>query len=139
MTKVISTLGLSLAASACARPGGAPPPTTAKDAREPASVAIEYEVTRKGEGDGGALHGRTSVDARHEPCVEHRLRGREELCFETRERNDGSFDVQVKYREDVPDGTSIHWEPLLRVARGGTVIADVSGAGWSREVRLKVD
>jgi hypothetical protein len=143
MTSTMMKLPLAavaFAASACAHPAStAPPPQSAKDAREPASVAIEYEVTRKGADEGVVLRGRTTVDGRHEPGVEHNAHDREELRFATRERNDGSFDLEMKYRETTPDGTTIRWEPVLRVARGGTANADVSGAGWSREVRVKVD
>jgi hypothetical protein len=137
--KVIPVVGLALFAGACARPAAMRPPVAEKDAHEPASVALEYEVTRKGDADAVVLHGRTSVDGRHEAFVEHNSRDREELRFAARERNDGSFDVEMKYRESTPDGTTIRWEPVLRVARGGTVNADVAGAGWSRQVQLKAE
>jgi len=112
---------------------------SSKDMHEPASVALQYEVTRKGEDNGVVLSGRTSIDARHEAAIEHNARDREELRFAAHERNDGSFDVEMKYREIAPDGTSITWQPVLRVARGGTATADIAGAGWSRGVRVKVD
>ena len=111
---------------------------TAKPAHEPASVTLEYEVTRK-EDNGVVLSGRTSVDATHEAAVAHDARDHEELRFAARERGDGTFDVGVRYREVAPDGTSIRWEPTLRVARGATASVDVAGSGWSRGLRVKLD
>jgi len=140
-TMVIPMVAVSLLSGGCAHPTAvAPPPMeSSKDMHEPASVALQYEVTRKGEDNGVVLSGRTSIDARHEAAIEHNARDREELRFAAHERNDGSFDVEMKYREIAPDGTSITWQPVLRVARGGTATADIAGAGWSRGVRVKVD
>jgi len=112
---------------------------SATGAREPASVVLEYEVTRKGEGDGVVLHGRTSVDGRHEAFVEHSARDREQLQL----RGARAERRLVRRRDEVPREhprrTTIRWKPVLRVARGGTVNADVAGGGWSREVRVKVE
>jgi hypothetical protein len=131
-------LACLVAAGGCTR-GAAAAPASAKDAREPASVAIEYEVARKGDDNAVLLRGRTSIDARHEAGVEHHARDREDLRFAARERNDGSFDVEMRYRESTPDGTDIRWEPVLRVARGTTASADVAGNGWARTVSVKVE
>jgi hypothetical protein len=76
---------------------------------QPANVALEYEVTRKGEDNGVILSGRTSIDARHEATIEHNARDHEELRFAAHERNDGTFDVEMKYREVAPDGSNIKW------------------------------
>jgi hypothetical protein len=137
-TMVIPMVAVSLLAGGCAHPAAAAPPETAKPAHEPASVTLEYEVTRK-EDNGVVLSGRTSVDATHEAAVAHDARDHEELRFAARERGDGTFDVGVRYREVAPDGTSIRWEPTLRVARGATASVDVAGSGWSRGLRVKLD
>jgi hypothetical protein len=136
---VIAMAILSCTACACAHPAAAAPLASPRDAHEPASVAIEYEVSRKGDSEGTLLRGRTSIDGRHEAAIEHSARDREELRFAARERNDGSFDVEMKYRESGPDGTNILWEPVLHVARGATVNADVAGAGWSRAVSVRLE
>jgi hypothetical protein len=130
---------LALSSSACAHPAAAAPAATAKEAREQATLSIEYSVSRKGEDDGVLLRGRTSIDDRHEARVEHRAKDHEDLRFAARERGDGSFDVEMKYRETSPDGPDITWEPVLRIARGATSSADVSGPGWSRAVSVKVE
>jgi hypothetical protein len=129
----------ALSSTGCAHPAAAAPVVTAKDTREPASVSLEYEVARKGDEGGVLLRGRTSIDGRHEARVERRARDREEIRFAARERNDGSFDVEMKYREVTPDGVDVMWEPVLHVARGTTATADVAGSGWARTVSLKVD
>ena len=67
------------------------------------------------------LSGRTrAFNATHEAAVAHDARDHEELRFAAHERADGSFDVSARYRVIAPNGTSIRWEPILRVARRAT-------------------
>jgi hypothetical protein len=130
---------LMMTMGGCARPAAVAPAVPVKEAREPASVAIEYEVSRKGDDPGVLLRGRTTIDGRHDARVERRAKDREDLKFAAWDRGDGSFDVEVKYREVAPDGTDLAWQPLLHVVRGVTANAEVAGAGWARALSVRVE
>ena len=139
---------VTLGSSGCAR-GGTAPPASSAHGPERASVAVEYEVTRKGTDEGVVLKGRTNLDAPGDAEVKydsrddatppgHGQRRREELRVGARERSDGTFDVELRYREQSPDG-EIAWEPVLHLARGASSSVDVAGAGWSRTIRVKLE
>jgi len=129
--------GVSIISLGCASASAATP---VRDAREPPSIAVEYEVTRKGAPSDQSviLQGRTSIDSRGDAEIKHSARDHEELRLGARERNDGTFDVEVRYQEASQEG-QIAWQPVLRLARGGSATADVAGAGWARSIRVKLE
>lgn len=61
-----------------------------------------------------------------------------ELELSANERPDGTVVVFANYSEH--DGSSkIEWAPSVRLARGGTAIAEVVDDGWARELRIAVE
>jgi hypothetical protein len=132
--------GASIISLGCASASAATPVSSVRDAREPPSIAVEYEVTRKGAPSDQSviLQGRTSIDSRGDAEIKHSARDHEELRLGARERNDGTFDVEVRYQEASQEG-QIAWQPVLRLARGGSATADVAGAGWARSIRVKLE
>jgi hypothetical protein len=130
----------SILALGCASASAATHAPSVSDAREPPSVAVEYEVTRKGAPPDQSviLQGRTRIDARNDAEIKHAARDHEELRLGARERSDGTFDVEVRYREASQEG-EIAWQPVLRLARGSSATADVAGAGWARSIRVKLE
>jgi hypothetical protein len=134
-----SVLGSTLLA--CAR---APVHQAAAPQRpqEPAGVAIAYRLLRIGDGDGVVLSGRTLVDphygARVDALGAHTSAG-QKLELDARPREDGSVLVQVKYEETSAEGAKIEWRPAVRLARGTTGRAEVSGSGWGRVFEASVE
>lgn len=144
MAGVVPMAAASFLSSGCAHAAAASPSPQARGPHEPESVAIEYEVTRKGPvvgagpDDGVILRGRTSIDSRGDAEIKHAARDREELRLGAHQRDDGTFDVEVRYQEVSPEG-QIAWQPVLRLARGAQGSADVAGAGWARSIRVKLE
>ena len=136
---LVSVLGSTLLA--CAR---APVRQAAAPARppEPAGIAIAYRLLRIGDGDGVVLSGRTLVDphygARVDALGAHTSAG-QKLELDARPREDGSVLVQVKYEETSAEGAKIEWRPAVRLARGTTGRAEVSGSGWGRVFEASVE
>jgi hypothetical protein len=140
MTRTIA-LSLVLAPTTLACAATVPPSTAAEAERAPDTppVAIDYRIVR-GEANGGVvLAGRTQVDARHSAIVESsagRSSATEQLRLDALPGADGSVFVEVMYNETSPEGDKLHWMPAVRLERGVTSHAEVSGDGWSRAIEL---
>ena len=109
---------------------------------EPQAVAVAYRVLRTGDGTGVLLSGRTDVDTRHgfrvEATAAHTSAG-EQLDFMARPREDGTVTVEIMYEETTLEGARLKWAPSVRLARGATAHAEVSGSGWGRVIEVTVE
>jgi hypothetical protein len=140
----IPALAVSLASAACAHtPAPAPWTGSSTTARPPASppLSVSYRVLRSLDGEGVLLSGRMDVsvhdDGRIQAIASHNS-AEEQLEVTVRPEDDGTLVARVRYEERGPDGTSIKWQPSMRVARGTPVRAEVTGAGWARAIELTV-
>jgi len=99
-------------------------------------VAVTYRML---DGDGVVLSGRSEFDAHYIARVDTTTSGtHERLELEARPRDDGTVLVQVRYEETRAQG-SIDWRPSVRLARGATAHADMTGSGWKRLLEISVD
>jgi hypothetical protein len=130
------------AAAVCALSSGcshAPGTRVASSVADRPNIALDYELTRQGGDTGVVLEGRTTLDGRESSGVRHSTpHGREELHFDSRARDDGSFDVWMRYEEQSNDW-DLNWNPVLHLARGSMAVANVEGPGWVRSLKLKVE
>jgi hypothetical protein len=142
-SRIVPAVVASLFAGACARP---PAAAVAEPAKAPAkdlpTIGLSYEVTRGGDANDVVLSGHTDAEAhRATEVVQHAAKGaeKEELKLRPRPREDGAFLVEMRYAEVTPDGGHIAWEPVVLVKRGAAATADVTGPGWTRSVKVKVE
>ena len=120
----------ALAGVACAR---VPPAESPKP--EPAAFAIDYRVLR--ENDAVVLAGHTDLLAHRDgELTAARPAGRAQIDVEPSPREDGSVVMAVRYREVTPDGATLEWKPLVRVARGSSARVTASGEGWTRAIGI---
>jgi hypothetical protein len=132
-------VSFSLACSACARPPARAPVSNEPAANERA-IQLSYSVARREEPKRPLIAGHSEVGSSslQLESVDSARHLDAKLKLSANARPDGTVIVYASYAER--DGSSkIEWAPSVRLARGGTAIAEVAGDGWGRELRIGVE
>ncbi|HEX8791219.1 MAG TPA: hypothetical protein VF765_09755 [Polyangiaceae bacterium] len=106
-------------------------------------MTVDYRVVRTVDGEGTVLAGRTDLErgshgARVKAVAAHNA-AEAELEFTARDTEDGSIIIRVSYDERGTDGSTIRWEPEMRVVRGVPIRAEAAGNGWGRSLVLTAE
>lgn len=118
-------------------------PTEAKAKGDTALIPLSYQVSRAGtEGQPHVvLEGRLDADPRRVfEVTQHAAKTaeKEELLVRAHPRDDGSVDVEVRYKEVTSDGAHFDWGPIVHVRRGGEAVADIRGTDGTHMVKFAI-